>query len=377
MEDKEITTLHPFLNRDKNRYPNVKDENIPDSIQRKLTPGDGIKIDEDNVISATATEVDAYTKEESDAKYATKTEYDNLNKVMPTDITYSNGFALEHDGEVISGQDSKVKLGENLNYDPDTKTINASGGTITLPIESHDDDVIINANLTKEYEHVVIAQSPRQQLTLSLINIPISYETQYSLLLSNVLSIRPAINNINTMMALAFSHEFGSSANLLLMPYSYNVSGNIFLPKVNFSDRKNALLLCNYDFKSITLFGNYTITSPSDSSAPDNIDLYHHDIVITSEDKRSVIYLSKDSSSNLVVDSITDLNTLLKTQERSIQVSGTRTADGASLPISSIDWKGTFVGSNYTWTDPTNEEDNEPLSTAFGSGTIKDVVTTL
>lgn len=128
--------------------------------------------------------------------------------------------------------------------------------------------------------------------------------------------------------------------------------------------------------KSISLFGNHSILVPSDSS-DNNIDLYNHNIVITSSDKKSVIYMTITSSSNLIVDSITDLNTLLKNQSRNIMVTGIRTLDGGSSPIISIDWNGAFVGSNYTWVDPVNEEDNESLTTAFGSGTITDVVTTI
>lgn len=47
-----ITTLHRKGNPSDNVYPNVKEENIPDTIQRKLTQGSGINITSDNVISA-------------------------------------------------------------------------------------------------------------------------------------------------------------------------------------------------------------------------------------------------------------------------------------------------------------------------------------
>lgn len=57
-----------------------------------------------------------------------QTTYENLVKVVPTDIDYNGGFTLMHDTTEIAGQTSKVKLGTNLTYDPATKTINASGG---------------------------------------------------------------------------------------------------------------------------------------------------------------------------------------------------------------------------------------------------------
>lgn len=69
-----------------------------------------------------------------------QTTYENLVKVVPTDIDYNDGFTLMHDTTEIAGQTSKVKLGTNLTYDPDTRTINASGGSsdtaiITLTAE--------------------------------------------------------------------------------------------------------------------------------------------------------------------------------------------------------------------------------------------------
>lgn len=47
-----ITTLHRKDNPSDNVYPNVKDENIPDTIQRKLTAGENVAISDDNTISS-------------------------------------------------------------------------------------------------------------------------------------------------------------------------------------------------------------------------------------------------------------------------------------------------------------------------------------
>lgn len=57
-----------------------------------------------------------------------QTTYEQLVKVVPTDIDYVDGFTLMHDTTEITGQLNKLKLGANLTYDPTTKTINASGG---------------------------------------------------------------------------------------------------------------------------------------------------------------------------------------------------------------------------------------------------------
>ena len=63
-----------------------------------------------------------------------QTTYENLVKVVPTDIDYNEGFTLMHDGTPITGQVKKVKLGNNLTYDEVNKTINATGGEATLVI---------------------------------------------------------------------------------------------------------------------------------------------------------------------------------------------------------------------------------------------------
>ena len=128
-ENKEITTLHPYMNRNKNRYPNVKEENIPDTIQRKLTAGQGISISPDNVISATGG--DSYTRSETDALLDTKADkvaLENVNKAVPTDIAVKDGkLGLEHNTTWLTNQNA-ITLGDGLTYDEATKTLKASGG---------------------------------------------------------------------------------------------------------------------------------------------------------------------------------------------------------------------------------------------------------
>ena len=128
-DNKEITTLHPYMNRNKNRYPNVKEENIPDTIQRKLTAGTGINITPENVISATGG--DSYTRSETDALLDTKADkvaLENVNKAVPTAIAVKDGkLGLEHDTTWLTNQNA-ITLGDGLAYDEATKTLKASGG---------------------------------------------------------------------------------------------------------------------------------------------------------------------------------------------------------------------------------------------------------
>ena len=144
-ENKEITTLHPYMNRNKNRYPNVREENIPDTIQRKLTAGTGISISPENVISATGG--DSYTRDETDALLDTKADkvaLENVNKVVPTDIAVKDGkLGLEHDTTWLTNQNA-ITLGDGLTYDAATKTLKAEGSGATLPAGTKDDPYILN-----------------------------------------------------------------------------------------------------------------------------------------------------------------------------------------------------------------------------------------
>ena len=144
-DNKEITTLHPYMNRNKNRYPNVREENIPDTIQRKLTAGTGINISPENVISATGG--DSYTRSETDALLDTKADkvaLENVNKVVPTDIAVKNGkLGLEHDTTWLTNQNA-ITLGDGLSYDEATKTLKAEGSGATLPAGTETEPFKIN-----------------------------------------------------------------------------------------------------------------------------------------------------------------------------------------------------------------------------------------
>ena len=76
------------------------------------------------------------------------------------------------------------------------------------------------------------------------------------------------------------------------------------------------------------------------------------------------------SSSNLVVDSIQDLNTILGTTPRMIPVSGCYNP-GTPILITRLNWKGSFANSTLI---TTGGEEEDILSTFTSVG---DVVTTL
>lgn len=103
-------TLHPLkedgtIDTSINLYPKTFIDGIVDKdgeqveVQEKLTAGENITI-EDNVISAIVETVDAYTKEESDAKFATIDYVDNnkgtklykYNGCLSTDSSRPDGY---------------------------------------------------------------------------------------------------------------------------------------------------------------------------------------------------------------------------------------------------------------------------------------------
>lgn len=96
--------------------------------------------------------------------------------------------------------------------------------------------------------------------------------------------------------------------------------------------------------RTATLFGKHGILIPKNSNDT-NIDLYVHNIVLkdnaTTPTKQ--IFLTIESSNNIVVDSLTDLNTLLTTNKRVIGCSGYTDSDD----IKAIDWQGAYASSKY------------------------------
>ena len=123
--------------------------------------------------------------------------------------------------------------------------------------------------------------------------------------------------------------------------------------------------------KNISLFGKHSILVPKDSTDA-NIDLYLHSITVG---KLNDTYLNGftflfPSSSNLVVDSIQDLNTLLGTTPRMIPVSGCYNP-GTPTIITRLNWKGSFTKSTLI---TTGGEEDDILATFTSVG---DDVTTL
>jgi hypothetical protein len=125
------------------------------------------------------------------------------------------------------------------------------------------------------------------------------------------------------------------------------------------------------DYKTISLFGEHSILVPK-NSADTNIDIYNHSITIGKPNDTYIngFTLLLPSSSNLVVDSIQDLNTILGTTPRMIPVSGCYNP-GTPVLITRLNWKGSFANSTLI---TTGGEEEDILSTFTSIG---DVVTTL
>lgn len=97
-----------------------------------------------------------------------------------------------------------------------------------------------------------------------------------------------------------------------------------------------------------TLFGNKSLLGTG------NIDLYTHYITLETAQSALSQYsgtmiLRVISSSNIKVDSLTALNTLLHNTEKTIDCSGffTITERGKTYNIFKLDWKGTIANSTF------------------------------
>ena len=344
-DNKEITTLHPYMNRNKNRYPNVKDENIPDTIQRKLTAGQGISISPENVISATGG--DSYTRSETDALLETKADkvaLENVNKVVPTDIAVKNGkLGLEHDTTWLTNQNA-ITLGDGLTYDEATKTLKAEGSGATLPAGTKADPFHIN-NLEyysdKDYSLIYNGENFTYLKTTFIptdtngLKIELSTRNGDSRLPFKI-HLHGGYNSIGCKLE-AGGINFNQTPSGQFRIYNYNkYNGDMFIPVLEHPSTDGKYLLqitrkdeYSYHYDWVAGGGN----------------IYNHYIVISDGTASNAIYLLFPSTNNLICSSLPELNTLLGTANRFIQASGVVTNNASKLPIVAINWQGSFSSS--------------------------------
>ena len=330
-DNKEITTLHPYLNRNKNRYPNVKEENIPDTIQRKLTAGQGINISPDNVISATGG--DSYTRDETDALLDTKADkvaLENVNKAVPTDIAVKNGkLGLEHDTTWLTNQNA-ITLGDGLSYDEGTKTLKAEGSGATLPAGTETDPFIIHYfDLYAGDYSINITRTSSHKLNM--------YLDRELRIAASVYTSTPDIciscsGSINGFTQLTISGRNNSRIRYYVR--HNNETDNVYIPALADPTNDGTYILQFIKSGSSYLYqwSNFKNT-------------YNHYIVISDGTASNAIYLLIPSTNNLKCNSLTDLNTLLGTATRFIQASGVVTESSSKLPIVALNWQGSIATS--------------------------------
>lgn len=362
---------------------------------------------------------------------ATKGTVNNLNKVTPTDVgVKDNKLGLLHDTTWLTNQDA-INL-DGFTYDEATKTlkvnvesipvvegtITGQSGTqfnqkinVTIPqaqtknfilhifdkenninwyLFTNFQDGLYNAALEDEYNpdsaihNIVIMCGSGTSMTINLIAINNNYFIN-SLKSNNKITIDAPMSSYFCQITDTDGQIYASyqMQNNLAEDFSYGYGAfDIDNNSISYLSNQETL---NNEFKeytivipktkTISLFGKHSILVPKDS-ADANIDLYRHEISI-SDEKGSYAYLTYISSSNLVVDSITDMNTLLGTTARSISCTGIIIIDRAYNPIHAIAWTGTYSDSQVLVTDLNNGEDYQMIKTVFKLPTIEDVVTTI
>lgn len=361
-ENKEITTLHPYMNRNKNRYPNVREENIPDTIQRKMTAGQGINISPDNVISATGG--DSYTRSETDALLDTKadkTALDNAEKVIPTDIAVKEGkLGLKHDTTWLTNQNA-ITLGDGLTYDEATKTLKAEGSGATLPAGTENDPFVLNT----KYKVFIKKQSgsPLQIATATrLLSIDIGAENNQFTDLYIYLEGQNKSGSQSTYKILK-TDGTGNTTYILQSDthggtykyFGYDIkeqSLNVLIADTTDSYHKGKYVSVPTD-KTESYYLNATYDTTSGTSAIKWSALkktYNHYIVISDGTASNAIYLLIPSTNNLICSSLPELNTLLGTEHRFIQASGVVTDTASKLPIVALKWQGSIETSKILTT---------------------------
>ena len=338
-ENKEITTLHPYMNRNKNRYPNVKEENIPDTIQRKLTAGTGINISPENVISATGG--DSYTRDETDALLDTKADkvaLENVNKVVPTDIAVKNGkLGLEHNTTWLTNQNA-ITLGDGLTYDEATKTLKAEGSGAKLPAGSSADPFNLNMN------QISIYGTTTQGSLLHINNERSDYFNIRILTRSTderLLTLRAFNPSKDKEVYLTmYRSEYKSTLYHYLTPpndnkYQYHILeiAKDTIDSLADGEYSLSIKVANKKFYCVATQGGSALKT------------FNHYIVISDGTASNSIYLLIPSTNSLICSSLPELNTLLGTTNRFIQASGVVTDTASKLPIVAINWQGSFSSS--------------------------------
>lgn len=393
---------------------------------------------DDNLLEFQNNVVDNYeTKTEANSTHtklqnninATNKTVESLNKAIPTDVGIKdNKLGLLHDTTWLTNQGA-INL-DGFTYDEATNTLKASGGEglpvitaslnserqISLPTDTPDNFLLYVDTL-----HMTFFMVKTSLYYGSVVEANASSITIFSLVSSEndirLLNLASVNFNPNDIPDISISQD-----NLINVVFNYGVdninftdvkktkilyildtssSVNNYYPLYYISESEykgigvrmynNMTILENYTltitnnigtittitsgFKHISLFGNHSILVPKDS-ADSNINLYTHYITLD-QGGESYLYLTIVSSSNLIVDSLTDLNTLLGTTKRSIHCSGTMLFESTYLDISCIDWQGSVSTSNVNYTDAANGEDFQTMSSMFGSPTVKDVVITI
>lgn len=340
-ENKEITTLHPYMNRNKNRYPNVKEENIPDTIQRKMTAGTGISISPENVISATGG--DSYTRSETDALLDTKADkvaLENVNKVIPTDIAVKDGkLGLEHDTTWLTNQNA-ITLGDGLTYDESTKTLKAEGGGASLPAGTSSDPYILNELLNVYYDLGGNTLKLRNGSGWGSYSTDIACN-QPKITITRDTSLNAEYNGFRVKTS---SHP--STTKTFILDFE-STSPKFYVSCYD----------TDYDSTSIRLCG---VALPTDNDEYDLIikdkkftkrksaslkNTYNHYIVISDGTASNAIYLLIPSTNNLICNTLPALDTLLGTEHRFIQASGVVTDTASKLPIVALNWQGSIATS--------------------------------
>lgn len=105
----------------------------------------------------------------------TNTNLENLTKVTPTDIGVKDKkLGLKHDTNWLTNQDA-INLGDNLTYNDTTKTLNAKGGNLPLPLEiegTFAGEGFSTINLTDEQVATIVSKFKNKEPLILRLNFP-------------------------------------------------------------------------------------------------------------------------------------------------------------------------------------------------------------
>lgn len=374
---------------------------INGKVYRNL-PQQVLKNQED-ILALQSQSVDAYTKAEADAKFETKevhqadvdslhsqieqadTEINRVVGVLPTDVAIKDGkLGLEHDTTWLTNQNA-ITLGEHLTYDSATNTLDAVGGGATLPAGTINDP--FKLNLVQYYSsgdyNITYSSTNLTYLRIGFDNTNgLNFELQQPSREARMPFIVHTYGGYNTTGCFleAGGINYKNTPNGKFRIYNYNkYNGDMFVPVLEHPSADGKYLLqitrnneysYHYDWvaggsggglpavptdktESYYLDATYDSVTQTSSVAWSALKkTYRHFVTLSGSGTgyAGELYITIPSTNGLVINSLTDLDTVMTSFVGMVECSGFYDDTGNNAcPIVRLFWNSRASSSTFAY----------------------------